>query len=209
AHLAAAVENLHPAAQKSLPSLPNDVSPAQMLSQVQRYSTLFKREENRAFLYGSRILDEMEAVVAASFFLKPFLGDEATISEAMRASDSLLLSRFFSKELCDAGFTEESARKACHSAAILASAAFMVDDGMEDPKQILALLLSDSSLAKYAQVNEYQGVTWYTKEAMQEIIYLSALSLAVIKGMGNVSSYIRILMEAEMQSGYKLDQLLG
>ncbi|MEA5107803.1 MAG: alpha-amylase family glycosyl hydrolase [Sphaerochaeta associata] len=209
AHLAAAVENLHPAAQKSLPSLPKDVSPAQMLSQVQRYSNLFKREENRAFLHGSRILDEMEAVVAASFFLKPFLGDEATISEAMRASDTLLLSRFFSKELCDAGFTEEAARKACHSAAILASAAFMVDDGMEDPKQILALLLSDSSLAKYAQVNEYQGVTWYTKEAMQEIIYLSALSLAVIKGMGNVSSYIRILMEAEMQSGYKLDQLLG
>jgi hypothetical protein len=84
----------------------------------------------------------------------------------------------------------------------------MVDDSTEDPKQILALLLSDPSLANYAQVNEYQGVTWYAKEAMQEIIYLSALSLAVIKGMGNVSTYIKVLMEAEMQSGYKLLQLL-
>ena len=208
AHLVAAVENLHPAAKKSLPSLPRDVSPAQMLAQVQRYSTLFKSEESRVLLHGSRILDEMEAVVAASFFLKPFLSDEATISEAMKASDTLLLSRFFSKELCEAGFTQESARKACHSAAILSSAAFMVDDSTEDPKQILALLLSDPSLANYAQVNEYQGVTWYAKEAMQEIIYLSALSLAVIKGMGNVSTYIKVLMEAEMQSGYKLLQLL-
>jgi len=209
AHLVAAVENLHPAAKKSLPSLPQDVNPAQMLSQVQRYSTLFKQEETRVFLHGSRILDEMEAVVAASFFLKPFLSDEATIGEAMRASDTLLLSRFFSKELGEAGFTQEAARRACHSAAILASAAFMVDDSMEDPKQILRQLLSDPSLAKYAQVNEYQGVTWYAKEAMQEIIYFSALSLAVIKGMGNISSFIKDLMEAEMQSGYKLEQLLG
>ena len=209
AHLVAAVENLHPAAKKSLPSLPQDVNPAQMLSQVQRYSTLFKQEETRVFLHGSRILDEMEAVVAASFFLKPFLSNEATIGEAMRASDTLLLSRFFSKELGEAGFTQEAARRACHSAAILASAAFMVDDSMEDPKQILRQLLSDPSLAKYAQVNEYQGVTWYAKEAMQEIIYFSALSLAVIKGMGNISSFIKDLMEAEMQSGYKLEQLLG
>jgi hypothetical protein len=44
---------------------------------------------------------------------------------------------------------------------------------------------------------------------MQEIIYFSALSLAVIKGMGNISSFIKDLMEAEMQSGYKLEQLLG
>ena len=208
AHLVATVENLHPAAKKSLPSLPKDVSPAQMLAQVQRYSTLFKSEETRVLLHGSRILDEMEVVVAASFFLKPFLSDEATISEAMKASDTLLLPRFFSRELCEVGFTQDAARKACHSAAILSSAAFMVDDGMENPKQILALLLSDPSLAKYAQVNEYQEVTWYEKEAMQEIIYLSALSLAVIKGMGNVSTFIKVLMEAEMQSGYKLLQLL-
>ncbi|MGE4583054.1 MAG: alpha-amylase family glycosyl hydrolase [Sphaerochaeta sp.] len=208
-HLSAVVENLHPAARKSLPSLPREVNPSDMLTEVKRMAVLFKKEENRVFHHGSHILDELEAVCAASLFLKPFLDKDSTISEAMVASDTLLLSRFFSKELCEAGFVLDEGRKACHSAAILASAANMVDDSLEDPKKILALLLEDPKLRSYAQINEYQKVTWYTKEAMQEIIYLSALSLAIHKGMTNGETYIKVLMEAEMQAGYRLDQLLA
>jgi hypothetical protein len=85
----------------------------------------------------------------------------------------------------------------------------MVDDSEDDPRKILATLLEDPSLRSYAQVNEHQGVTWYTKEAMQEIIYLSALSLAIHKGMANAQGYVKTLMEAETEALYKLDRLLG
>ena len=208
-HLGAVVENLHPAAQKSLPALPREINPALMLNEVKRWSMLFSSPKTRFFLHGSAIMDELEAVVAASFFLKPFLGENCTIEQAMRVSDKLLLSRFFSKELCEVGFVNDLSRKACHSAAILASAAHQVEDSLEDPKKILAILLEDKSLRLYAQVNEYQGTTWYTKEAMQEIIYLSALSLGVIKGMTNVDHYSNVLLEAELDAGYKLDRLLS
>jgi len=209
AHLFAAVENLHPAAKKSIPSLLKDIAPQQMLNEVQRLTNLFKDEKTRLFLHSSAILDELEAVIAAAFFLKPFIDENSTISEAMQASDTLLLSRFFSKELCGFSFDQSINRKICHSAAVLASASNMVDDGIENPKEILATLLEDSHLRTYAQINEYKQVRWYTKEAMQEIIYLSALSLAVNKGMNNIETYVTVLMEAEMKAGYKLDHLLA
>ncbi len=209
-HLSAVVENLHPEARKSLPSLPREISPSSMLEEIQRMSSLFNKEESRLFfLQGTLILDEMESVMAAALFLKPFLSEDATISDAMVASDKLLLSRFFKEQLCDAGFEQELARKACHSAAILAASANMIDDSEDDPKQILATLLKDPSLRAYAQVNEHQGVTWYTKEAMQEIIYLSALSLSIHKGMSNAQKYVKTLMDAETEALYKLDRLLG
>ena len=208
-HLTAVVENLHPEARKSLPSLPKEISPSSMLEEIQRICTLFSSEESRLFLQGTMILDEMESVMAAALFLKPFLSEKATVSDAMIASDKLLLSRFFSKQLCEAGFEHELARKACHSAAILAASANMIDDEADDPKQILSTLLEDPSLRAYAQINEHQGVTWYTKEAMQEIIYLSALSLAIHKKIPNAQEYVRTLMDAETEALYKLDRLLG
>ena len=208
-HLTAVVENLHPAAKKSLPAIPKDIPPALMLSEIQRWTSLFKDEKTRLFLHSSAILDELEAVIAAALFIKPFLSDGATISEAMQTTDTLLLSRFFSKELCSAGFSYDAARQACHAAAILASAANMINNELENPKEILALLLEDPHLRSYAQVNEYQQVIWYTKEAMQEIIYLSALSLAVNKGMNNIDTYVTVLMEAEMKAAYKLNHLLA
>jgi hypothetical protein len=208
-HLTAVVENLHPEARKSLPSLPKEISPSSMLEEIQRICTLFSSEESRLFLQGTMILDEMESVMAAALFLKPFLSEKATVSDAMIASDKLLLSRFFSKQLCEAGFEQELARKACHSAAILAASANMIDDEADDPKQILSTLLEDPSLRAYAQINEHQGVTWYTKEAMQEIIYLSALSLAIHKKIPNAQEYVRTLMDAETEALYKLDRLLG
>jgi len=208
-HLSAVVDNLHPEAQKALPAKPKDVNPTMMLSQIQRWSTLFKKEDCRYFLHGSYIMDELEVVVAASLFLKPFVTANTTIQEAMKASDSLLLNRFFSKELSIAGFNGEAARKTCHAAAILCCASNLVDDSEEDPKRILSILLEDPAMQSYAQINEYQNVNWYTKEAMQEIIYFSALSLHINKGLTKVKQYVKTLTEAETNAAYRLDRLLS
>lgn len=208
-HVSAVIETLHPLALKALPSIPKDVNPTQMLTEIQRWSSLFKDGPSHSyFLHGSAIMDEFPSVVAASLFLKPFIRKDTTIEEAMTASDKLLLSRFFSKELCDVGFVGDDARKACHSAAIISAAANMIDDVTEAPKTILAKLLRDNAVRTYANCNEYQGTTWYKKEAIQEIIYLSAISFTIHKGMENTQEYIKTLMEAENAAGYKLNLLL-
>ena len=209
AHLSAAVETLHPAARTSLPTVVTEVEASVMMGEIERWISLFSREEGRLALYGAKILDELEIVVAASLFLKPFIAEQMTITEAMQVSDRLLLSRFFSKELREAGFIGDMARKACHSAAILAAAPHMVDDVTLPPIKILAILLEDEGVRAYANINEHQGIMWYTKESIQEIIYLSSLSLHVAKGMERPDVFIQELLEKENKAGYRVQQLLS
>ena len=208
-HLNAALETLHPAARKSLPESVREVEASTMLTEIQRWIALFGSEEGRVALHGAKILDEAETIVAAALFIKPFISETMTITDAMKVSDRLLLSRFFSKELREAGFVEDMARKVCHSAAILAAAAYMVDDITADPLAILATLVEDEGVRSYANINEHQGIVWYTKESMQEIIYLSALSLYVSKGMERPASYIKTLLEKESMAEYRLQRLMS
>jgi len=155
-------------------------------------------------------MDELPSIIAASLFLKPFIHDWSTVTDAMVASDKLLLSRFFCQDLEEAGFSGESARKACHSAALLASSANMIKTFTDKtPQKVLFTLLKDQAVRTYANCNEYQGITWYKKEAIQEIIYLSALSFQMIGGITGTLAYVKTLTEAETLAGYKLNLLLG
>lgn len=209
-HLSAVVELLHPAAENALPSKPREISPSEMLAEIQRWTAIFKKDSPEPyFAHGAAIMDELPSIIAATLFLKPFIHPDTTIEDAMVASDKLLLPRFFCKELEDVGFSGESARKACHSSAILAASANMVPDFGAKPQKILATLLGDKAMMTYANCNEYQGVTWYKKEAIQEIIYLSALSFQVIGGCTSTVEYVTALTRAETESGYKLSLLLG
>ncbi|WP_320129050.1 alpha-amylase family glycosyl hydrolase [uncultured Sphaerochaeta sp.] len=205
-HLFAIIETLHPSAKKALPSLPNEISPSQMVTEIQRLATLCNTPGY--FSQGAIIMDELPEILAISMFLKPFIRETGSIQEAMKASDQLLLQRFFSKQLAEKGFNSELARKACHSAAIFASASYMIQDAKDNPKTILANLLTDEALGNYANCNEYEGITWYKKEAMQEIIFLTALSLHILKGEKDTTEFTRILTEAETLAGYQLDRLL-
>ena len=155
-------------------------------------------------------MDELPSIIAASLFLKPFIHEWSGVTDAMVASDRLLLTRFFAEDLQEAGFTGDSARKACHSAALLACSATMIKDFADhSPQKVLSTLLEDQAVRTYANCNEYQGTTWYKKEAIQEIIYLSALSLQMIGGITDTLSYVKTLTEAETMAGYKLNLLLG
>ena len=132
-----------------------------------------------------------------------------TVVSEIEACERLLLSRFFSKELREAGFIGDMARKACHSAAILAAAPHMVDDVTLPPIKILAILLEDEGVRAYANINEHQGIMWYTKESIQEVIYLSSLSLHVAKGMERPDVFIQELLEKENKAGNSVQQLLS
>ncbi len=210
-HLGVAVEQLHPVALKALPSKPREIEPSNVLKEVQRLSELFAKDSKQPyFSQGRVIMDELPSIIAASLFLKPFIHEWSTVTDAMVASDKLLLSRFFGKELEEVGFSGDNARKACHSAALLASAANMVETFTTDtPQKVLATLLTDPALRTYANCNEYQGTTWYKKEAIQETIYLSALSFQILGGIPDTLEYVKTLTEAETMAGYKLNLLLG
>ena len=209
-HLNAIVETLHPSAIKALPCLPIEINPSQMLAEIQRFTALFKEgSESPYFCQGAAIMDEFPTIIAASMFLKPFVKETDSIADAMKASDQLLLQRFFSDFLAEVGFRDSQARKVCHSAAILASASYAVKNPEDSPKAILKTLLEDESLRTYANCNEYQGITWYKKEAMQEIIFLTALSMQILNGEMDTSAFIRELTEAETSAGYQLCKLLG
>jgi glycosidase len=209
-HLNAIVETLHPSALKALPGLPREINPSQMLAEIQRFTSLFKEgTESSYFCQGAAIMDEFPTILSAAMFLKPFIKETDSISDAMKASDQLLLQRFFSDFLAEAGFKDGQARKACHSAAILASASYAVKDLDSDPKKILGDLLTDEALRTYANCNEYQGITWYKKEAMQEIIFLTAMSMKIIKGKKDTSAFTQVLTESETLAGYQLNRLLS
>jgi len=210
-HLGVVVEQLHPVAYKALPSKPREIKPAEMLKEIQRLTAIFAKDTVEPyFSQGGAIMDELASIIAASLFLKPFIHEWSTVTDAMVASDKLLLSRFFSKDLEEAGFSGEDARKACHGAALLASSANVTKSFEADtPQEVLATLLTDQAVRTYANCNEYQGTTWYKKEAIQEIIYLSALSFQMLGGIPDTLEYVRTLTEAETLAGYKLDLLLG
>ena len=210
-HLGVAVEQLHPVAFKALPSKPREIEPSEMLKEIQRLASLLAKDAPEPYFgQGGAIMDELPSIIAASLFLKPFIHEGSTSTDAMIASDKLLLSRFFSEDLQEAGFSDDHARKACHSAAILASAAIMVDTFTKStPQKVLSTLLTDKAVRTYANCNEYQGITWYKKEAIQELIYLSALSFQMVGGIADTLEYVRTLTEAETLAGYKLNLLLG
>jgi len=210
-HLGVAVEQLHPVASKALPSNPREIKPAEMLKEIQRMTSLFAKEAPEPYFgQGRAIMDELPSIIAASLFLKPFIHEGSTVTDAMVASDKLLLSRFFSEDLEESGFSGESARKACHSAALLASSTNMIKNFSDTtPQKVLFTLLEDQAVRTYANCNEYQGITWYKKEAIQEIIYLSALSFQMIGGITDTLAYVKTLTEAETLAEYKLNLLLG
>ncbi|HKL58596.1 MAG TPA: alpha-amylase family glycosyl hydrolase, partial [Sphaerochaeta sp.] len=210
-HLGVVAEQLHPVAFKALPSKPRDIKPAEMLKEIHRLTSIFSKDAPEPyFAQGQAIMDELPSIVAASLFLKPFIHEGTTLTDAMVASDKLLLSRFFAADLQEVGFSGDSARKACHSAALLASSAAMIENVTDKtPQKVLFTLLQDQAARTYANCNEYQGVTWYKKEAIQEIIYFSALSFQMVGGITDTLSYVRTLTEAETMAGYKLNLLLG
>jgi glycosidase len=208
-HLNAIIETLHPSATKALPALPREINPSEMVAEIQRFLAIFKEGPDKSyFSQGSVIMDEFPVILATAMFLKPFIKKNGSIQDAMKASDQLLLQRFFFEQLKERGFRDDLARKACHSAAILTSACYSIEEFENEPKKILADLLCDEAVRTYANCNEYQGITWYKKEAMQEIIFLTALSMRIIKGTKDTSTFVRTLLEAETSANYQLDKLL-
>ena len=127
----------------------------------------------------------------------------------MEETDRLLIDSFFEYEFNELAYGENERRAVIHSAAILTTAGRDYQKGMSSLK-LFTQIMSDEGVQNLTQCNEYQGEIWYNKEQMQRVILLSALSFALSPKSKdfNPDEYIKTLMEKEMESGYKLKELL-
>lgn len=204
AELAKAFQTINPATKAFLPEFQGKRDPIVLQKGLARFLGLFTpTEDNGFFLHGAQTMQEMPVVVATALFLEPFVAKDATVMDAMKVSDTLLCHRFFQESL--QGSDETEARRICHLGAILLQSGFQGKEET-DPVSFLTHLLEDASVWEYTGCNEYQGVTWYKKESMQECIFMSAASL--LWHARKLSGFQRTLMNAEERAGYRLDGLL-
>ena len=213
--LNAVAETFDESVMAALPQAPRDIDPAEMVSQIRALNRLMHAEGENVYASFARLTPETSLVIAAAIALKPFINEkEATVRDAMKASDMLLLQHFFEDRKEALHYSDSDMHQLMHLAAFFCVAGYLMADKLsEKPIDILAYLLADEDIRKVANVNEYQGVTWYNKEMMQLIIVLAAISAEVFLADSHNGfdgqAFIADLLEREEKSGYKLEVLLS
>ena len=213
--LNAVAETFDESVMAALPQAPRDIDPAEMVSQIRALNRLMHAEGENVYASFARLTPETSLVIAAAIALKPFFTvKEATVRDAMKASDMLLLQHFFEDRKEALHYSDSDMHQLMHLAAFFCVAGYLMADKLsEKPIDILAYLLADEDIRKVANVNEYQGVTWYNKEMMQLIIVLAAISAEVFLADSHNGfdgqAFIADLLEREEKSGYKLEVLLS
>jgi len=208
AHLSVAADSLPVSSASYLPSAAKDINPNVMLTQLRRCFSLFNEKAGCGlFLHGAQIMEELPIVFAVAFILKPFLQENTSVRQAMEIADKLLLHRFFQNQLKKIGVAGNEARKVCHLGAILEGGGKTVPPG-EDPLVMIDSLLQDEGVRTYVGCNEYQGVIWYRKETLQEVIFVSAISAYANGNISDASNYVQTLLCKEEKAGYRLEEFL-
>jgi len=89
----------------------------------------------------------------------------------------------------------------------------------ERPGQVLTRLLQDSEVQQLLQVNRYQGVVWFNKEAFEQWVWW-LMFLGVVEAGANLPAdlvtrtiverfdLVTRLLQAEARSGYQLEKLI-
>lgn len=213
-HLGAVVETMHPVAAECLPRPPQEIQPSSMLQEVQKLSKLFKDGNlyEDLFCEGGRIMDELPVIFASAMFLKPFFKKSDTLQETMAAVDKLLLAKFFRQELSEQGFSGPEARKVCHGAGLLMAAQSIIEESVDagDVRKAFEDLMANKVFRDYIGCNEYQNVIWYTKESLQDAVFLTALSIALFSETVDPKHVVRFATEMfarEAMAGYQIGAL--
>ena len=86
----------------------------------------------------------------------------------------------------------------------------------ERPAQVLDDLLDDRDVARFLQVNRYNEIDWYNKEAFEELLawlmLIEAVRATVVgedvpKTLGAANDVVLALQQAEAQSEFQVDKL--
>jgi len=153
--------------------------------------------------------------------------DEANFEQVSRSwSDEWLLGKIIARALRELGSDEGAAWWAVTTIKILTShqrwpEIQAVEEG-ERAYQVLESWLQDNEVQQFLQVNRYQGLLWFNKEAFEHLLWWMMLSAAVaisadpLRSKAEVAreitachDTIKKLQQAKEISGYQIEKLLG
>jgi hypothetical protein len=147
---------------------------------------------------------------------------EAGFEERSRSwMDEWLLGKVIARVLQDLGLDESAAWQSVAVVKLLTSHqrwfAAEATAARSRAYQILESLLKDDEVQQFLQVNRYQGVLWFNKEAFEQLLWWLWLVAVVEIGadpkraeeISACSSIVEQLRQAGEKSGYQVEKLLG
>jgi len=172
-----------------------DVNPSALLRALQRLSDSCISSAFFSNACGS--MQELSSLLLTGLFIRPFIKKNSGLSNIAYIFRALMPERFF-------GTTDS----------LFLSTLILC--GYQMGGDVRAIT-SDETVRELCRINEYQGVTWYNKEALQEVVFSCAVSDVMFSSAGSLgkdeldaieAKYSRIL-ESELRSGYRLDNLIA
>ncbi|MBN2548029.1 MAG: alpha-amylase [Anaerolineales bacterium] len=140
--------------------------------------------------------------------------------------DEWLLGKLIAGSLQDFGLSEEAAWRAVGLARLLISHQDWYDaeqTAEEQASRALETWLKDRDVQRYLMINRYQGVLWFNKEAFSSLLWWFFVAAVItttssklpgknkksqVSHIANIYALIRLLKQAEEESGYQIDALL-
>jgi AcrR family transcriptional regulator len=133
--------------------------------------------------------------------------------------DEWFLGRIIANTLREFGVDEGAAWRAVHLIKALTTHQDWFDVAVaaaRRPAQVLDALLADQDVLRFLQVNRYNEIDWYNKEAFEELLVwllvIEAVQASVVgedvpKMLGAAHDVIVALQQAEAQSEYQVEKL--
>ena len=213
-HLYGERETFDEALQAQLYQLPVEIEPDVMIKQLGNLAKAMKGTKGKkAFEAFTKIAPELPMIIATAITLKPFINEEeAKAIDALSACDRLLTTYFFEEKKSSLKLNDQEFLQVVHFGSLFNILGHIMAKSKDKSNVgMLKAILDDKEIRTAVKCNEYQGVTWYNKELMQNLIVLSALSYVTLygsKGKFVADEYIAELLQKESLAEYKLNKLL-
>ncbi len=138
--------------------------------------------------------------------------------------DEWLLTKIMAAGLVDLGLTRDESEKALMLTRLMTSHADWYEESSKDPQAgatLLQIWLKDTDFQRFLQINRYQDILWYNREAFDELLWwLNISSLVtsareiqepeeIIEAAEARYAIIRQLLAAQAASGYQVEKLLA
>lgn len=205
-----AYPNLGESTKGQMGKSPREMDPQPVISYMHTLGKLFSEKGSKALTYWYSTDSSLLFLVATSAVLLPFVSTSPRTM--MEIADRLRLQSFFREEAEKRGINDENIlRKLTHLSALSLSFASECKQEEEAPFfDILAHFLNDSAVMDLTGCHSDNGSVWYNKEKMQEALLTFAFAFAFVdkSKLADVDKYARVLLEKELNAGYKLSSLL-
>jgi hypothetical protein len=167
---------------------------------------LAEGSELAAFIYGYAVFQLAGAV----------LGAGASGADAAGLVEHWALDRKFREACQAAGVSGDKAYRVAEIAKVVLRRVkpasgenySAVIKGDLSPLNIITSCSDDEDFRRILGINEWEGTTWFNKESFGEALFFAAAFALEYGKLSEVSAIVEKLTKAEVESGYKLDELI-